>query len=44
MGEVIEMGRIAAFVTIENPSAPEMRIECDALVEAAGDSWFNCSK
>lgn len=27
------MGRIAAFVTIENPSAPEKRIECDALVD-----------
>lgn len=27
------MGRIAAFVTIENPSEPEKRIECDALVD-----------
>jgi len=27
------MGRIAAFVTIENPSDPEKRIACDALID-----------
>ena len=27
------MGRIAAFVTVENPSDPDKRIECDALVD-----------
>lgn len=27
------MGRIAAFVTIENPADPDKRIECDALVD-----------
>ena len=27
------MGRIVAYVTIENPSEPEKRIECDALVD-----------
>lgn len=27
------MGRIATFVTIENPSDAEKRIECDALVD-----------
>ena len=27
------MGRIAAFVEIENPTNPGKRIECDALVD-----------
>jgi len=27
------MGRIAAFVTIENATEPEKRVECDALVD-----------
>ena len=27
------MGRIVAYVTIENPSQPEKRVECDALVD-----------
>lgn len=27
------MGRIAAFVTVHNPSDPDKRIECDALVD-----------
>jgi len=27
------MGRIATFVTVENPADPEKRIECDALVD-----------
>jgi hypothetical protein len=31
--EVISMGRIAAYVSIENPSDPDKRIECDALVD-----------
>ena len=27
------MGRIAAYVEIENPIDPEKRIECDTLVD-----------
>ncbi len=27
------MGRVAAFITVENPSEVEKRIECDALVD-----------
>lgn len=31
--EVIRVGRIVAFVNVENPSDPERRIECDGLVD-----------
>jgi predicted aspartyl protease len=30
---VVVMGRIAAFVTIENSADPDKRIDCDALVD-----------